>query len=300
MTTRYRTVQVKTAAPRTAPRPARRHTRRRARRRHPFRLLFALFLLGAAILFVPRAACGGAAALRWQRDGVDVQSGTAAAIFRLSMTDSRADEILQHPENYPPALLDLLAGNRETLDFVLDYPAHHADAPAESLSEPLDTVPLLLQWDERWGYQDYGGSMIAVSGCAPTSLSMAAAYLTGDRTVTPCRIAQYAAEHGYYIPGQGTSWSLLSEGASAFGISCRQLSLDKTQIDAALDAGQPVICSMLPGDFTTEGHFIVLTGCAENGEYEVCDPNSIKRSEKTWSYDRLSDQIAALWACSLQ
>lgn len=102
MTTRYRTVQVKTAAPRTAPRPARRHTRRRARRRHPFRLLFVLFLLGAAIWFAPRAMCGGAAVLRWQREGVDVQSGTAAAIFQLSMTDSRADEILQHPENYPP------------------------------------------------------------------------------------------------------------------------------------------------------------------------------------------------------
>lgn len=183
---------------------------------------------------------------------------------------------------------------------MLDYPTHHADAPADSLSESLDTVPLLLQWDERWGYQDYGGSMIAVSGCAPTSLAMAASYLTGDSTVTPHRVAQYAAEHGYYIPGQGTSWSLLSEGASAFGISCRQLSLDKTQIDAALDAGQPVICSMLPGDFTTEGHFIVLTGCTDRGEYEVCDPNNIKRSEKTWSYDRLSGQIAALWACSRQ
>ena len=129
-------------------------------------------------------------------------------------------------------------------------------------------------------------------------LAMAAAYLTGDSTITPYRVARYAAENGYYVPGQGTSWSLLSDGAGAFGISCYQLSLDQTQIDAALDAGQPVICSMLPGDFTTEGHFIVLTGRADNGEYEVHDPNSVERSKKTWSYDRLSGQIAALWACS--
>ena len=299
MTTRYSTIQVQTTAERTAPRPARRRTRRKARkRRHPFRLLMVLLVLGAAVWFLPRVATGGIAALRWQLDGVDVKSGTAAEIFQLSLTDSRAGEILQHPENYPIELLELLAGNHETLDFVLGYPAHHADAPAESLTEPLDTVPLLLQWDGRWGYQDYGGSTIAVSGCAPTSLAMAAAYLTGDSMVTPYRVARYAAEHGYYIPGQGTSWSLLSEGSAAFGISCRQLSLDKAQIDAALDAGQPVICSMLPGDFTTEGHFIVLAGRDEDGAYEVRDPNSIKRSEKKWSYDRLSGQIAALWACS--
>lgn len=299
MTTRYAVIERQEQTPRTASRPARRRTRRKAhKRRHPLRLLIMLLVLGAVVCFLPRVATGGMAVLRWQLDGVDVKSGTAAEIFQISLTDSRAGEILQHPENYPPALLELLAGNHETLDFVLDYPAHHADAPAESLTEPLDTVPLLLQWDGRWGYQDYGSSSIAVSGCAPTSLSIAAAYLTGDSTVTPYQVARYADEHGYYIPGQGTSWSLLSEGAAAFGISCRQLSLDKAQIDAALDAGQPVICSMLPGDFTTEGHFIVLAGRASDGAYEVRDPNSVKRSEKTWSYDRLSGQIAALWACS--
>lgn len=299
MTTRYAVIERQEQTAHTAPRLARRHARRRARkRRHSFRLLMVVLVLSVAVWFLPRAVMGGIAALRWQLDGVDVKSGTAVEIFQLSLTDSRAGEILQHPETYPPALLELLAGNHETLDFVLGYPEHHADAPAESLTEPLDTVPLLLQWDDRWGYQAYGGSTVAVSGCAPTSLAMAAAYLTGDSTVTPYRVARYAAEHGYYIPGQGTSWSLLSEGASAFGISCRQLSLDKAQIDAALDAGQPVICSMLPGDFTSEGHFIVLAGRAGNDAYEVRDPNSVKRSEKTWSYDRLSGQIAALWACS--
>ena len=149
----------------------------------------------------------------------------------------------------------------------------------------------------RWGYQTYGSSTIAVSGCAPVCLSMAASYLTGDASITPYRVAQYAANAGYYVPGQGTSWSLLTEGASAFGISCRQLSLDEAQINAALDAGHPVICSMSPGDFTTEGHFIVLYGRTADG-YLVRDPNSISRSEKTWTYDRLSGQIAALWECT--
>ena len=191
----------------------------------------------------------------------------------------------------------MLGRNSETLDFVLGYPAHHGDAPAQSLSESLDTVPLLLQWDARWGYQPYGSSTVAVSGCAPVCLSMAASYLTGDASITPYRVAQYAANAGYYVPGQGTSWSLLTEGAAAFGVNCRQLALDEAQINAALDAGHPVICSMLPGDFTTEGHFIVLYSRTADG-YLVRDPNSIARSEKTWTYDRLSGQIAALWECT--
>lgn len=299
MTTRYAVIERQEQPTRTAPRPARRCARRRVKkRRHPFRLVLVLLILGAFFWFAPRSVSGALAALRWQESGVEVQDGTVAALWRMSLTDSRVLEILNHPEDYPPALLDLLAGNNETIEFVADYPEHHADTPAEALTEPLDTVPLLLQWDKRWGYQDYGSSMVAVSGCAPTSLAMAAAHLTGDSTITPYRVARYAAENGYYVPGQGTSWSLLSDGAGAFGISCHQLSLDRTQLDAALDAGQPVICSMLPGDFTTEGHFVVLTGRADNGEYEVRDPNSVERSKKTWSYDRLSGQIAALWACS--
>ena len=300
MTTRYTVIDRQEQSARTAPRPAQRRGGRRRvkKRRRPFRLLLVLLALGAVVWFAPRAVSSTLAALRWQTAGVAVQDGTVAALWRMPLTDSRVLAILDHPEQYPPALLDLLAGNRETIEFVEGYPEHHADAPAETLSEPLDTVPLLLQWDMRWGYQDYGSSMVAVSGCAPTSLAMAAAYLTGDSTVTPYRVARYAAENGYYVPGQGTSWSLLRDGAGAFGISCCQLPLDKGQLDAALDAGQPVICSMLPGDFTTEGHFIVLTGRADNGEYIVRDPNSVSRSEKTWSYDRLSGQIAALWACA--
>ena len=308
MTTRYINMQgeniqqAAAAAPaRTAPKPAGKTAPRRCRkvkkRRHPIRALLLLVLLAAAICGGLRLLDSIRAEADWAARGIAVQEGTAAAIAGLARQDSRAQAILDNPEAYPTDYLDMLARNSETLDFVLGYPEHHDDAPAGSLTESLDTVPLLMQWDMRWGYQTYGSSTIAVSGCAPVCLSMAASYLTGDASVTPYRVAQYAANAGYYVPGQGTSWSLLSEGAPAFGISCRQLSLDEAQINAALDAGHPVICSMSPGDFTTEGHFIVLYGRTADG-YLVRDPNSIARSEKMWTYDRLSGQIAALWECT--
>ena len=307
MTTRYVNVEgmrvrgAAAAAPvKTAPKPAGKTAPRRRKvkkRRHPIRSLFLLAVLAAAVWGGLRLLEGVRAEADWAARGIAVEDGTAAAIVKLAHQDSRAQAILDSPEAYPADYLDMLARNSETLDFVLGYPAHHGDAPAQSLTESLDTVPLLLQWDARWGYQPYGSSTVAVSGCAPACLSMAASYLTGDASVTPYRAAQFAEQQGYYVPGQGTSWSLLTEGASAFGISCRQLALDQAQIDAALDAGHPVICSMSPGDFTTEGHFIVLYGRTADG-YTVRDPNSIARSEKTWSYDRLSGQIAALWECA--
>lgn len=308
MTTRYINMrgenmqQAAAAAPvRTAPKPAGKTAPRRRRkvkkRRHPIRALLLLVLLAAAICGGLRLLDSIRAEADWAARGITVQEGTASAIAGLARQDSRAQAILDNPEAYPADYLDMLSRNSETLDFVLGYPEHHSDAPAGSLTESLDTVPLLMQWDMRWGYQTYGSSTIAVSGCAPVCLSMAASYLTGDASVTPYRVAQYAANAGYYVPGQGTSWSLLSEGAPAFGISCRQLSLDEAQINAALDAGHPVICSMSPGDFTTEGHFIVLYGRTADS-YQVRDPNSIARSEKMWTYDRLSGQIAALWECT--
>ena len=55
---------------------------------------------------------------------------------------------------------------------------------------------------------------------------------------------------------------------------------------------------MRPGDFTTSGHFIVLTG-VENGKIRVNDPNSKVNSEKLWDYDRLESQINNLWAFSV-
>ena len=62
----------------------------------------------------------------------------------------------------------------------------------------------------------------------------------------------------------GTSWSLMSEGCSYFGLTADELSLSEASVFNALDSGCPIICSVRPGDFTTTGHFIVIYG-KENG-----------------------------------
>ncbi len=202
--------------------------------------------------------------------------------------------IYQNPDMYPEELRILLSGNADTFDFVYAYPKKKGKLFSDTLGNiTKGEFPYLLQWDERWGYASYGDNMIAINGCAPTTLSMVIAGLTGRSDVTPYTVAKYSESKGYYVAGVGTSWNLLDDVGS-FGITNVPVLNTYESISASLTSHHPIICSMLPGDFTKTGHFILLYGM-QDGDIKVYDPNSISRSEKLWSYDAIKDQIAELW-----
>ncbi len=196
-------------------------------------------------------------------------------------------------------LQGLLEHNEEAMDFVLGYPDRETYK-----NEPIDLtqdyepgkVPLLMQWDRRWGYNLYGDSMIGLAGCGPTCLTMAYLYFTGDLTENPRTMAEFAYENGFFLDG-GTSWDLWTRGAGLLGLKGEEIPLDQGVMERALDAGSLIVCSMRPGDFTTTGHFILLTGYDEDGFF-VNDPNRLSTSGKQWAYDVLNGQIKNLWALS--
>lgn len=198
--------------------------------------------------------------------------------------------------DYPKDLIELLERNPETSTFVLEYPLKKDERPEIDLSEyaGCDTVPLFMQWDQRWGYMTYGDNVAGLTACGPVCLSMAAYYVTGDPEMSPDRIIQFAIDNGYCIPGNGTAWALISEGGEKLGLEVTELPLHKQTMINCLEDGWPIICIMGPGDFTTMGHFIVLTG-VENGAFRVNDPNSYARSEQLWTYEQIEDQINNLW-----
>lgn len=159
-----------------------------------------------------------------------------------------------------------------------------------------ETVPLFLQWDERWGNIIYGNDVMGLTGCGPTCLSMVCLHLLQDATYTPCYVADFAKENGYYVDGIGSTWTLISEGGEMLGLDVTELPLDENLMTKNLELKNPIICIMGPGDFTTTGHFIVLAGC-KDGKFVVNDPNSITNSERLWSYDEIKGQIKNLWVC---
>ena len=189
----------------------------------------------------------------------------------------------------------LLARNEEALGFVLAYPSLIDAAPPARVEAVRGSFPT-LQWDARWGCTPYGGSILAITGCGPTALSVVACGLTGDASLTPAAIAAWAQRQGY-AGADGTSWELMRSGCEHFGLYAQELSLTEAAVFGALEAGQPIICSMRPGDFTTAGHFIVLTG-TQDGLLCVVDPRQSRpqripagvqpfgaaRSKNLWAY----------------
>lgn len=198
--------------------------------------------------------------------------------------------------DYTEDLIALYEKNEEARQFVLDYPLKKDMEFDIDLSEygNTDTVPLFMQWDERWGYSEYAGRVLGISGCGPTCLSMVSVYLTKDTSQNPKWMAEFATENGYYENGSGSKWTLMSEGARQLGLNVRELSLDEESMAENLAAGNPIICILGPGDFTDSGHFIVLTGYRDGG-FVVNDPNSSANSRKLWTLEELRSQIRALW-----
>ena len=158
-----------------------------------------------------------------------------------------------------------------------------------------DTVPLLMQWDERWGYEQYSGGLLGYTGCGPTNLAMVVLYLTGDKTVNPATVAEYAESAGYSIPDSGSSWTLISEGCEHYGVHATEVPMDEDRIKAKLDEGCPIIVNVGPGDFTDSGHFMTLTGYDSEG-FTINDSNSRTNSEKHWTYAQMYGQVRNLWA----
>lgn len=221
-----------------------------------------------------------------------------AKLEQMAQSNTDIQKIYDNYLEYPPELLNLLINDIDTLDFVKGYLSFkdHPTIPT-NIGMINDNIPLLMQWDQRWGYLAYGDNCIAINGCGPTCLSMVVCGLTRDNTITPYTIAQYAIKHDYYLNDIGTKWSLMTTGAKHFGLESQVISLDKNKMIHELNLSHPLICSMKPGDFTKSGHFIVISEY-KNGKFKVLDPNSKKRSQKLWTYKTLSHQINNIWSFS--
>lgn len=201
----------------------------------------------------------------------------------------------------PEQLIDFMEKRPETADFVMSYPEKHDVEYYIDLTNEVTEgkIPLFIQWDERWGYKQYGDDFFALNGCGPTCLSMVCLGLGGDTKYDPYTVGQIMDQNDFYEEGSGSKWSIMTEGASLIGLYGEEIPLDEYVIRNTLQNGSPIICSMGEGDFTQSGHFIVLTGIDSEGNVTVNDPASIENSNKTWEISKLIPQIKNLWAFSL-
>ena len=133
---------------------------------------------------------------------------------------------------WPDELIELLDKNPETKDFVLNYPLKKNVTMEVDLIEykDCDSVPLFMQWDERWGYNQYAGELMGISGCGPTCLSMVSVYLLNNTDYTPQYTAEFAETNGYSVSGNGSSWTLISNGGEELGLDITEIPLVEKRI----------------------------------------------------------------------
>jgi hypothetical protein len=148
--------------------------------------------------------------------------------------------------------------------------------PAARVQRPVRLeVPFFSQWDVT------GHSPGRV--CSPTCLAMVARFHGAD--VTPDDVATLAFDRDFDLYG---NWSVNMLAMSILGF---RAVIDRApglaQLDAALDAGQPVITSIAFGRNElrgspleqTHGHLVVVCGRTERGDYLARDPAARGRDD---------------------
>lgn len=230
----------------------------------------------------------------------------------LEITDVMLEQIRQLPEPgndwgtlmknlgvIPSAYAELALASPSSLPFVLKYQdrASMQNAPA-ALEEPLDTVPLLYTFDDRWGYSSFGDSTIAVNGDMLLCLSMALSYETKNPEITPAALAALADEH--HLSGDDSSQEeLFSEAAKKWSVSVLPVDLSEWSLQDCLSAGHPVILKMNPGTFGKKSSWI-LVYAQEDGKFRIQDPDSEKNSTELWSASDLLSSAVSGWVIGSQ
>ena len=125
------------------------------------------------------------------------------------------------------------------------------------------------QTDVRWANNPFvgAGNLFAYTGCGPTSAAMILRYLTGDSSITPDDLGEFASTHGYTCQG-GTTGAMFAPAATQYGIKVETQSQTVENIRKNLQAGNLVICA------TTQwgGHFVAVKGITDDGKFIVSDP----------------------------
>ena len=125
------------------------------------------------------------------------------------------------------------------IDFALELPFRAPDSSGLDASVQLTAgqIPYMSQYDSCWAYHAYGSSVVGVTGCGPTCLSMVYISLTGKTDLDPVAMARFSEQNGFTVDGM-TAWALMTDGAAMLGLHSAELSASADAVRAELEAGR--------------------------------------------------------------
>src|SRR5699024_572339 len=169
--------------------------------------------------------------------------------------------------------------------FLPDYPAENT---AAATGNQID-VPLYLQKDANWRTEKYGSNttqQLGENGCAILSLAMVHAAFE-NREVNPKEILEWSEEK-YWVDNAGTSWQIFHDFAVEHNYDFYNYGNDFYSAMEAVNNGELIVASVVPGFFTEVGHIIVIRGY-ENGQVYVNDPND--DAQKMYSIQGIDEEV---------
>lgn len=123
----------------------------------------------------------------------------------------------------------------------------------------------------------YSGT-IAGCGCGPTSMAMAIATLTGDKSVTPITVADYYWTHGGLSGNCGSTW-VWSNLSKKWPIKVRAIGTNLNEAIQTVKSGGFVLVSYTGVPFTSlshpdspSRHLFLIRGVTNNGNILIANP----------------------------
>lgn len=158
--------------------------------------------------------------------------------------------------------------------------------PSPAFRQPQD----FKQGAKPWGPKMYSNhndpkQTMANSGCGPTAMADVVATLK-DPTVDPWTLAQLAMEWGDRTYNSGTAWSFFKHVAEKYGFTKFIQSGSYSALQACLDAGGYVVCSMGKGYWTSGGHFICAWKYDSSYTYANDPASSSRKKQKTAQFKK--------------
>ena len=260
----------------------------------------ALAMLGGAILLVAVLLFGAVSCVRGcasskkpetvgaegsdSRIAAGVSDNLKAQLtMRLDDDDALASIAKNAGKYTDEAIIQLALDDSGAIGFVKKVPGAQKTASAYTDAVTKGTVPMLLSYDSRWGFSDYAGLPLGVSGSGPTCLSMAYMGLTGKNDKYPADVAKIATDDGYASGDYYTKETFFSKDTSKLGLYCETPAPSADEIVGSLSNAHPIICLVKADTLTSRVHYVICAGINADGTINVYDPTCSTVAAHPWA-----------------
>ena len=180
------------------------------------------------------------------------------------------------------ALIELAIREPDALEFVYMLPSAEKTSSSYDESVLKGVAPKLFCWDKRWGYVDYNGQPLGLTGDAPVVFAMAYMGLTGQVDQTPASIGILANNKDYFTSNGDTTAEFFEKNASALGLKIAKIKADPSVLNACLANRNFVIAHFDSSRNSNKGHWVILVDHDQDGSITLYDPTSTSNSNHTW------------------